>query len=74
MAEETRREEPGDRSANLELLRRLKSEAFDGSDSELALALGRPAGELHAWFSGDEEIDEDAEMKIQNLAEERLDN
>jgi len=56
----------------LELLETLKTEVFDGSDEELALALGRPAEEIQAWFDGEEEIDEDAEMKIHGLAEERL--
>ena len=57
----------------LELLQRLKSEVFDDSNAELALAMGRPVGEIDAWFSGDEEIDEDAEMKIHGIAQERLD-
>jgi hypothetical protein len=59
-------------SDNLELLHRLKREVFDGSDKELALALGRPENEILMWFTKGEEIDEDAEMKIRNLAEERL--
>jgi hypothetical protein len=56
----------------LDLLHRLKEEAFGGSDEELALALGRPESELLMWFTRGEEIDEDAEMKIRNLADERL--
>ena len=56
----------------LELLQRLKTEVFDDSNAEVALAMGRPVGEIDAWFSGDEEIDEDAEMKIHGLAQERL--
>lgn len=59
-------------SENIELLHRLKREVFNGSDRELALALGRPESEIIMWFTKGEEIDEDAEMKIQNLAEERL--
>lgn len=59
-------------SESLELLHRLKREVFNGSDEELALALGRPESEIVAWFTNAEEIDEDAEMKIQGLAEERL--
>lgn len=61
-----------DSTETLDLLHQLKEKAFDGSDKELALALGRPESEIIAWFTKGEEIDEDAEMKIQNLAEERL--
>ena len=61
-----------DKSEHLELLNRLKSEVFDGSDEKLALALGRPTEELTAWIDGTEEIDEDAHEKIHGLAQERL--
>lgn len=61
-----------DSSEALDLLQKLKTEVFDGSDEELALAMGRPVEEIEAWFGGEEEIDEDAEMKIHGLAEERL--
>lgn len=66
---ETKKSESSD---NLDMLKRLKSEAFGGLDDELALALGRPVEEIKAWFSGEEEIDEDAEMKIHGLVQERL--
>ena len=59
-------------TASFELLLRLKNEVFDGNDKELSLALGRPGNEVQAWLNGDEEIDEDAEMKIHGLAQERL--
>lgn len=65
-------EEKRDGGDVLEILGRLKSEVFDDSDEQLGLALGRPAEEVEAWFSGEEEIDEDANMKIHGLAEERL--
>ena len=68
--DETDETENGDA---LELLEQLKSEVFDDSSEKLALALGRTTEEVEAWFDGDEEIDEDAEMKIHGLAEERLD-
>lgn len=53
-------------------LQRLKAEVFGGSDDELALALGRPTEEIETWLAGGEEIDEDAEMKINGIAKERL--
>ena len=61
-----------DNSEALELLRRLKSEVFEDSDDGLALALGRELAEIQRWQSGDENIDEDADMKIHGLAKERL--
>lgn len=56
---------------NKELLQKLKSQAFDGSDEKLALGLGRPVEEITAWLGGDE-IDEDAQEKIHALAGVRL--
>lgn len=57
---------------HLELLNKLKTEVFEGSDEKLAVALGRPTEELSAWMNGTEEIDEDAHEKIHGLAQERL--
>jgi len=65
-------EESRDTSNILDLLQRLKSEVYYDENKELALGLGRTTEEVQAWLSGDEEIDEDAEMKIHGLAEERL--
>jgi len=62
----------GGPAERLELLKKLKEQAFESSDAHLALAMGRPVEEIEAWFSGAEEIDEDAEMKIHGLAQERL--
>lgn len=59
-------------SENLELLQKLKTEVCYDSDENLALALGRETEEIKRWFSGEEEIDEDAEIKIRALAQERL--
>ncbi len=56
---------------NMELLQKLKSQAFDGSDEKLALGLGRPVEEITAWLGG-EDIDEDAQEKIHALATMRL--
>ena len=66
--QQTAKEQPD----TMKLLIKLRNEVFEGSDSQLALALGRPLEEVEAWQRETEEIDEDAEMKIQNLAEERL--
>ena len=56
----------------LDLLNNLRSEIFHDSNEELALALGQPPEQIEAWLNRDEEIDEDAEMKIRGIAEERL--
>ncbi|MDI1242038.1 MAG: hypothetical protein PSX80_08980 [bacterium] len=56
----------------IELLVRLRSEVFEDGDEELALAMGRPIEQIEAWINGDEEPDEDAEMKIRGIADERL--
>lgn len=69
---ENTNDEDNNKAETLDLLQRLKREAFDGSDAELALALGRPESEILMWFTNGEEIDDDAEMKIRGLAEERL--
>ncbi len=58
-------------TGNVELLQKLKSQAFDASDEKLAIALGRPVEEITAWLGG-EEIDEDAQEKIHALATVRL--
>ena len=54
-----------------EILQILRDEAFDSSDEVLALALGRPAEEVKAWFRGDEPIDADVLMKARGIAKER---
>ena len=60
-------------NSTMELLLKLHNRV-KGSDSQLALALGRPLEQVEAWQRETEEIDEDAEMKIVGLAEERLEN
>lgn len=52
-------------------LMELRNDVFKGSDAELALALGRPTEEVVGWQKG-EHIDEDAELKIINLHQERV--
>jgi len=54
-----------------EVLARLKTEVFESNNQHLALALGRPVDEIDLWFQGGE-IDEDAQEKINGLAQERL--
>ena len=69
---ETAQTKTGGNAESLELLKRLKEQVFESSDVHLALAMGRPVEEIEAWFNGAEEIDEDAEMKIHGIAQERL--
>ena len=54
-----------------EVLARLKTEVFESSNRHLALALGRPVEEVDSWFEGGD-IDEDAQEKINGIAQERL--
>ncbi len=62
----------GENSESVELLQKLKTQAFDSDNDKLALALGRPVEEINAWFSGTEQIDEDAQEKIHGIALMRL--
>ena len=55
-----------------DLLRRLKTEVYFDEKEALAEGLGRSVEEIEAWLSGTEEIDDDGEMKIRGLAQERL--
>ncbi|HEY0459423.1 MAG TPA: hypothetical protein VGC97_09825 [Pyrinomonadaceae bacterium] len=65
-------EQGRDKGDARELLPRLLSEVYDDRIEELALGLGRPIEEVESWISGAEQIDEDGEMKIHGLAEQRL--
>ncbi|MBA3334362.1 MAG: hypothetical protein H0T08_02000 [Acidobacteria bacterium] len=69
---ENKSTETNETAESLELLKKLKTQVFESSDEKLALALGRPVSELEAWFSGAEQIDEDAQEKIHGLALMRL--
>lgn len=60
-----------DKADALNNLEKLKNEVFDGSDGQLALALGRPVDEIRLWFGGGE-MGEDAREKINGIAQERL--
>lgn len=54
------------------LLERLRTEVYYDEYEELALGLGRTTEEVENWLNGSEPIDEDGEMKIHGLAQERL--
>jgi hypothetical protein len=53
------------------ILRNLRDRAFQASDERLALALGRPAEEVAAWYTGKEVIDDDVVMKARGIAMNR---
>ena len=57
----------GQRAAS-KLLRNLRDRAFDADNAKLALALGRPEEEVHAWDTGMEVIDDDVVMKARGIA------
>ena len=60
-----------DQNDAVQILTKIKDEAFDSSDEKLALALGRPTDEIQAWTKGEQLIDSDALMKARALALER---
>ena len=60
-----------DETESRNVLQRLRNEIFNGSDEDLAIAMGRPIGEIQDWLGGGE-IDEDAQMKINGIAKERF--
>jgi len=53
------------------ILTEIRDNAFDASNEKLALALGRPAGEIEQWTNGDGLIDGDVVMKARALAIQR---
>ena len=55
----------------VEILTKIKDDAFASSDEKLALALGRPVEEIQAWTKGEQTIDSDGLMKARALALER---
>ncbi|HEY6246146.1 MAG TPA: hypothetical protein VIX17_19505 [Pyrinomonadaceae bacterium] len=55
----------------VQTIRALRDNAFEGSDEKLAMALGRPATEVRAWFDGSLPVDSDGLIKARGLAEER---
>lgn len=67
-----REENTHNQAETRKVLVKLRNEVFEGSDMLLAQALGRPLEEVESWQRETEDIDEDAEMKIHGIAEERL--
>jgi hypothetical protein len=53
------------------ILKKLRDNGFEGSDERLAVALGRPVGEVEGWTSGAEPVDDDVIMKARGIAKER---
>ena len=53
------------------LLKRLRDAGFNGSDEQLALALGRPVEEVEGWTGAAEPVDDDVVMKARGIAKER---
>jgi hypothetical protein len=60
-----------DQSEGRALLKRLRDAGFNGSDEQLALALGRPMEEVEGWMGGAEPVDDDVVMKARGIAKER---
>lgn len=54
-----------------EILRRLRDEAFDSNNEQLAVALGRPVAEIDEWLGGEAAVDGDVLMKARSLASAR---
>jgi len=54
-----------------QILKHIRDNAFDASDEKLALALGRPTGEIEEWTSGNGVIDGDVILKARTLAMQR---
>ncbi len=53
------------------ILKRLCDQGFDGDLSATALALGREKGQLAEILDGNTVIDEDLEMKIHGVVQQR---
>jgi hypothetical protein len=64
----TAEKEPSEAS---QILKHLRDAAFDSSNENLALALGRPVEEIEEEIGGQSPIDGDELMKVRKLAMER---
>ena len=60
-----------DQSEGRALLKRLRDAGFQGSDEQLAVALGRPLEEVEGWMGGAEAVDDDVVMKARGIAKQR---
>jgi hypothetical protein len=60
-----------DQSEALQILVSIRDGAFDSSNEDLALALGRPTEEIAEWMGGAGTIDGDVVQKARALALER---
>ena len=60
-----------DERSNVELLRRFIDNGFKSDLGDSALALGRTTEELQDMLDGKMVVDDDLEMKIRGIAEER---
>ena len=60
-----------DQSEGRALLKRLRDAGFQGSDEQLAVALGRPLEEVEGLTGGAEPVDDDVVMKARGIAKER---
>ena len=68
---ERAQDETGSEQTALECLERLHDRGFGGDTFMLSLALGREEEQIRTMLAGDEEIDEDLDMKIRGIAQER---
>jgi hypothetical protein len=53
------------------IITRLRDKGFEGSNEQLALALGRPVEEVEGWTGGAETVDDDVLMKVRGIAQQR---
>ena len=60
-----------DQSEGRAILKRLRDAGFNGSNEQLALALGRPVEEVEGWMGATEPVDDDVVMKARGIAKER---
>jgi len=67
---ETRMAE-SDEQASPELLRQFIDSGFDSDTEQAALVLGRTSEELESILNGEMVVDDDLEMKIRGIADER---
>ena len=67
---ETRRAETDEQSSP-EILRNFIDNGFESDTGQAALVLGRTPEELESMLNGEMVVDDDLEMKIRGIADER---